>query len=61
MSKMKYVLGLIEDQEYYNLKFEITKAKTQKKKKFSFRGETLSIITAEAMLSIMKTHINQNH
>lgn len=36
MSKMKYVLDLINSGEYHNLKFELVKAKAQKKSKFNF-------------------------
>lgn len=60
MSRMKYVLDLINDGEYHNLKFEITKAKVKKQSKFTFRGLEVTIKQAEAMLAIMNKHIKAN-
>ena len=58
---MKYVFDLIQDQEYYNLKYELTKTKVQNNTTLSFRGETLTIEKAEAILFLMKKHINATH
>lgn len=61
MSKMKYVLDLINSGEYHNLKFELVKAKAQKKSKFNFGETELTIQQAEGMVSIMKSHIKRNN
>jgi hypothetical protein len=61
MSKMKYVLELIQEDEYYNLRYEVKKAQVTKNTELVFRGETLSIKKAEAILTLMKSHINSTH
>ena len=59
MGRMKYVMELIHDDEYYNLQKAIKTAEHQETNQFIFRTEILDITTAKAMLTIMKKHINQ--
>tara|TARA_R110002096_G_scaffold316143_1_gene510638 strand:- start:1878 stop:2063 length:186 start_codon:yes stop_codon:yes gene_type:complete len=58
MGKMKYLFGLIEDQEYYSFKAVTNKAKHKGETEVTFRGRTMTLQQAEASLSIMMKHLN---
>lgn len=58
MGKMKYLYGLIQDQEFYSFKDAVNKAKHKGESEVTFRGNTQTLIQAEAALTIMKNHIN---
>lgn len=58
MGKMKYLYGLIQDQEFYSFKAAVNKAKHKGESEVTFRGNTQTLIQAEASLTIMKNHIN---
>jgi len=57
---MKYLFGLIEDQEYYSFKAAINKAKHKGETEINFRGRTLTLQQAEASLIIMMKHLNSS-
>tara|TARA_R110002096_G_scaffold269996_1_gene463879 strand:- start:1892 stop:2077 length:186 start_codon:yes stop_codon:yes gene_type:complete len=58
MGKMKYLFGLIQDQEFYNFKNAVNVAKHKGETEVTFRGRTLTLIQAEASLTIMMNHLN---